>query len=597
MKNFLLILISIQNSRTLGRSRSIRHVGFHSRTIALLIVALIGVWGCGGGTSQSVNDQSPPPTPTITTISPNSAVAGGAAFTLTINGTNFVASSMVKFGGSAPATTFVNSTQLTAAIPAASIASTGTPAVTVTNPAPGGGTSNAINFTVTSSASTVPTISFLSPSCVPAGEQFVDSVDNQLTVVGQNFVPGSVVRWNGSDRPTAFDENVVLTAQISASDIAAAGTAAVTVFNPGPGGATSNTSTFTITTGAVDPQSIAVDPAGKFAYVASAGCSAQGYVSMYTINPTTGALASIGPPMPSNDESTDSVTVDPSGKFAYVASSGNVWDIDFGSVLTYAINPATGALTSTGVIGGTGINGTPEFFNSVALDPSGKFTYAADGGAFPYGGSGSSSSVSMYSINSTTGDLTSIGIIDAGTSPDSVAVDPAGKFAYVTNFGSNDVSMYTIDATTGTLISIGTIATGTDPVSIAVDPAGKFAYVTNSNSNDVSMYTINATTGALTSVGTIAAGTNPVSVGVDPSGKFAYVANFNSNDVSMYTINATTGALTPVGTIAAGMSPASIAVHPSGKFAYVTNAASNEVSMYSIDAATGALTLIGTIGT
>ena len=597
MKNFLLVLISIQNSRTLGRSRSIRHVGFHSRTIALLIVALIGVWGCGGGTSQSVNDQSPPPTPTITTISPNSAVAGGAAFTLTINGTNFVASSMVNFGGSAPATTFVNSTQLTAAIPAASIASTGTPAVTVTNPAPGGGTSNAINFTVTSSASTVPTISFLSPSCVPAGEQFVDSVDNQLTVVGQNFVPGSVVRWNGSDRPTVFDENVVLTAQISASDIAAAGTAAVTVSNPEPGGGTSNTSTFTITTGAVDPQSITVDPAGKFAYVASAGCSAQGYVSMYTINPTTGALASIGPPMPSNDESTDSVTVDPSGKFAYVASSGNVWDIDFGSVLTYAINPATGALTSTGVIGGIGINGTPEFFNSVALDPSGKFAYAADGGAFPYGGSGSSSSVSMYSINSTTGDLTSIGIIDAGTSPDSVAVDPAGKFAYVTNFGSNDVSMYTIDATTGTLISIGTIATGTDPVSIAVDPAGKFAYVTNSSSNDVSMYTINATTGALTSVGTIAAGTNPVSVGVDPSGKFAYVANFNSNDVSMYTLNATTGALTPIGTIAAGMSPTSIAVHPSGKFAYVTNAASNEVSMYSIDAATGALTLIGTIGT
>jgi YVTN family beta-propeller protein len=410
-------------------------------------------------------------------------------------------------------------------------------------------------------------------------------------------VPGSVVRWNGSDRPTVFDENVVLTAQISASDIAAAGTAAVTVSNPEPGGGTSNTSTFTITTGAVDPQSITVDPAGKFAYVASAGCSAQGYVSMYTINPTTGALASIGPPMPSNDESTDSVTVDPSGKFAYVASSGNVWDIDFGSVLTYAINPATGALTSTGVIGGIGINGTPEFFNSVALDPSGKFAYAADGGAFPYGGSGSSSSVSMYSINSTTGDLTSIGIIDAGTSPDSVAVDPAGKFAYVTNFGSNDVSMYTIDATTGTLISIGTIATGTDPVSIAVDPAGKFAYVTNSNSNDVSMYTINATTGALTSVGTIAAGTNPVSVGVDPSGKFAYVANFNSNDVSMYTLNATTGALTPIGTIAAGMSPTSIAVHPSGKFAYVTNAASNEVSMYSIDAATGALTLIGTIGT
>ena len=251
---------------------------------------------------------------------------------------------------------------------------------------------------------------------------------------------------------------------------------------------------------------------------------------MYTINPTTGALASIGPPVPSNDEFTDSVTVDPSGKFAYVASSGDVWDIDFGSVLTYTINPTTGALTSTtGGINGTGINGTPEFFNSVAVDPSGKFAYAADGGAFPAGSFGGSSSVSMYTINSTTGALTSIGMIAAGTGPDSVAVDPAGKFAYVTNFDSNDVSMYTIDATTGALASIGTIAAGTGPDSVAVDPAGKFAYVANFDSNDVSMYTIDATTGALTSIGTIAAGTSPFSVAVDPAGKFAYVANWTGN--------------------------------------------------------------------
>ena len=72
--------------------------------------------------------------------------------------------------------------------------------------------------------------------------------------------------------------------------------------------------------------------------------------------------------------------------------------------------------------------------------------------------------------------------------------------------------MYTIDATTGALTSIGTIAAGTGPFSVVVDPSGKFAYVANSGSNDVSMYTINATTGALTSLGTIAAGTGPVSV-------------------------------------------------------------------------------------
>ncbi|MGC1449770.1 MAG: beta-propeller fold lactonase family protein [Candidatus Sulfotelmatobacter sp.] len=562
------------------------------------LVSLLLLAGCGGGTSPSSSGSNP--TPTITTISPNSTVAGGAAFTLTINGRNFVAASMATFGGSALAATFVKSTQLTVGIPAASIASTGTPAVTVTNPAPGGGTSKAINFTITSGLNSVPAISALAPSCAPPGEPV------QLTVVGLNFVAGSVVRWNGSDVPTTSNGSINgLIAQISASDVAAAGAAAVTVFNPGPGEGNSNSLTFTITTGAVDPQSIAVDPAGKFAYVASQGCDVAGYVSMYTINPTTGALTSIGPPVPSNDEFTDSVAVDSFGKFAYVASSGDVWDIDFGSVLTYAINPTTGTLTSTtGGINGKGINGTPEFFNSMAMDPSGKFAYAADGGAFPAGSFGGSNSVSMYTINSTTGALTSIGMIAAGTGPASVAVDPAGKFAYVTDFESNDVSMYSIDATTGALASIGTIAAGTGPVSVALDPAGKFAYVANwtyDTQGSVSMYTIDATTGALISIGSIAAGTSAFSVAVDPAGKFAYVANWTGNNadgsVSMYTIDATTGVLTPTGTIATELSPTSIVIHPSGKFAYVTNSGSNSVSMYSIDSATGTLTLIGTIGT
>jgi DNA-binding beta-propeller fold protein YncE len=86
------------------------------------------------------------------------------------------------------------------------------------------------------------------------------------------FVAGSVVHWNGSDRPTTSNGSINgLTAQISASDIAAAGTAVVTVVNPAPGGGSSNSLTFTVTTGAVDPQSIAVDPAGKLAYVMNGG--------------------------------------------------------------------------------------------------------------------------------------------------------------------------------------------------------------------------------------------------------------------------------------------------------------------------------------
>ena len=566
------------------------------RTLLILgIGGLLFLGGCGGSTSQSFN-QPPNPTPTITTISPNSAMAD-APFTLTINGTNFVTASMVNFGGTATATTFVSATQVTAVIPAAAIASAGTATVTVTNPAPGGGTSNAVNFTITSGTNPVPTIISLNPSGATVG-----GAGFTLGVDGFNSLASSVVQWNGSDRPTTFDSTSgVLTAQISASDIAATGTAAVTVLNPAPGGGTSNTLTFTIATGAAYPNSVAVDPTGKFAYVANSGTN---NVSMYTINGTTGALtligridAGIGPA---------SVAVDPSGKFIYVANESN-FDSLVGNVSMYTIDSTSGALTSMGspVAADFGAH-------SVSVDPLGKFAYVANDGIYQETGG----SVSMYTINATTGALTPTGTIDGVPfeggllacpvlcSPYSVGVDPSGNFAYVANEGGPAptlVSMWTINTTTGALNFIGTVAVGGRAVSVAVHPSGKFAYVASESdpgsAGNVSICTINPGSGGLASIGTIAAGTIPVSVLVDPTGKFAYVTNSGSNDVSMYTINPTTGALTPIGTIAAGSSPTSIAIHPSGKFGYVTNSGSNNVSMYSIDAATGALTLIGNMGT
>jgi hypothetical protein len=95
------------------------------------------------------------PEPTITGLSPASATAGGAAFTLTVNGTNFVNTSTVNWNGSSRTTTFVSSTQLTAAIPAADITAAGTVSVTVVNPWPGSGTSNAQTFAINNPASTL----------------------------------------------------------------------------------------------------------------------------------------------------------------------------------------------------------------------------------------------------------------------------------------------------------------------------------------------------------------------------------------------------------------------------------------------------------
>src|SRR6266436_8780092 len=84
--------------------------------------------------------------PTITSINPNSCLAGSPQFTLTVNGTNFVNGATVNWNGSALTTTFVSSTQLTAIVPAANVAAVGTASITVKNST--GSASNAQTFTI-----------------------------------------------------------------------------------------------------------------------------------------------------------------------------------------------------------------------------------------------------------------------------------------------------------------------------------------------------------------------------------------------------------------------------------------------------------------
>lgn len=79
---------------------------------------------------------------------PDAAVPGGAGFTLTVNGTGFFSGSTVYWNGSPRTTTFASGSQLTAAINAADIAVAATASVTVVNPAPGGGRSNPVFFSV-----------------------------------------------------------------------------------------------------------------------------------------------------------------------------------------------------------------------------------------------------------------------------------------------------------------------------------------------------------------------------------------------------------------------------------------------------------------
>jgi hypothetical protein len=184
----------------------------------------------GGGTSEPLTFTVANPVPAITSLSPSHVVFGGAAFTLTVNGTNFVPSSDVNFKSTDRPTTFVSSTQLTATIPAEDIATYyGSPwELYVWNPAPGGGWSNPLEVTF---EWPVPVLNSVSPSSALASGPSLN-----LEVIASGVGAGMEFRWNGTSRPINCCINGHQFAAISAQDIATPETAQLTLYNPPPGG-------------------------------------------------------------------------------------------------------------------------------------------------------------------------------------------------------------------------------------------------------------------------------------------------------------------------------------------------------------------------
>jgi hypothetical protein len=143
------------------------------------------------------------PAPAISGVSPAFTNAGGAAFTLTVNGSGFIASSTVYWGASALITTYVNATQLTAQVPATDIATGGiSVAITVTTPSPGGGASNSFQFEVDSAAGTTTGLQFSSVTqTVTAGSTAsypvtVPSAVTSVSVTCLNLPTGATCSYN-----------------------------------------------------------------------------------------------------------------------------------------------------------------------------------------------------------------------------------------------------------------------------------------------------------------------------------------------------------------------------------------------------------------
>ncbi|BBP00806.1 hypothetical protein SFSGTM_15140 [Sulfuriferula nivalis] len=313
----------------------------------------------------------------------------------------------------------------------------------------------------------------------------------------------------------------------------------------------------------------------EYAYVVNIG---DGTISAYSINSATGALTQVADSQLVAGAS--SITINPAGTFAYVATTK-------GDISIYRINPNTGALTQ---IEGSSV-AVGKYPITVTVNPSGNIAYVTSNDSQTI-----SQTILTYSINAKTGALTLIPgsplMLKEGIS--SFTINPAGTFAYVAT--GNTISAYRINVTTGTLL---TPVSGSQfmgdavPGSLAINPAGTFVYVTNINEDSVSTYRINANTGVLTLVkgSPITAGKSPITVTVNPAGTFTYVANMGDNTISAYRIT-TTGTLTPIAgsPFYVSRQPQSVTISHAGTFLYIANTNNDSVSACRINAVTGTLT-------
>ncbi len=308
-----------------------------------------------------------------------------------------------------------------------------------------------------------------------------------------------------------------------------------------------------------NPSFFTVNPSRTNAYVVNIGDrNRNGSVSAYRIDGTTGALTPVSVSPFEADDNPTSLTNNPSGTIAYVVNP--IDGYKKGNVLAYRIDGTTGALTP--------VPGSPFKTEvdpvSITINPTGNFAYVMNKGDGIDRGS-----ISAYRIDGTTGALTPVpgSPFKTEVNPISFKINPSGNFAYVVNSGdgsnrdSGGISAYRIDGTTGALMQVSgsPFASSIHQTAIVINSESTYAYLVKQGSviknGRISVYHIDATTGVLKSVQSIplAAGTNINSqvfiVRHQIGGSFFYIGcqDVNGfNAIMVYRINGNSGALTEI---------------------------------------------------
>lgn len=176
--------------------------------------------------------------PRLTQMSPDTATAGGAGFTIILSGTNFTNSTGVLWNGVNLPATFISATRVTAIVSAAQIGAAGVVNVQTRNSAIPDATTSALPFTINNP---VPLITALLPSAA------AQDTAVSLVAQGSQFINGAVVLWDGIPLATTYVSSGQLLANVPAALLDGGRTVQVSVQNPEPAGGASNAAPFSVT--------------------------------------------------------------------------------------------------------------------------------------------------------------------------------------------------------------------------------------------------------------------------------------------------------------------------------------------------------------
>lgn len=282
-----------------------------------------------------------------------------------------------------------------------------------------------------------------------------------------------------------------------------------------------------------------------------------GSLDVFDIDVDTGVLTSAGPAVAAGS-APSRVLVDPFGKFAFVSSESE------STVRTFEISGSS--LIELG--SALAVPGNP---GAMAIDPAGRTLYVTSLAA---------DIVSSYSIDRSTGALSSVGTVPTGNDPVSVVVDPTGRFLFTANEGSGSIAAYRIDE--GDFTGFASGATLGSASGLAVSPSGLVLFASRALSDQVVPLSIDPESGNLTAQSSAGAAGSPENLVVSPSGNRLYAALSGSGDLSRYSIG-DSGKLTKLGQVDSGLGTLDLAIDPRGDLLFTVNRAGNDLTVFSID--------------